>query len=90
MEVLNFILIVMFLIVSAIEIAVWTETENEIIFKPIFFIGISILCIGSILNEATKLRDGDVLNGEAEYVETIHICNGDTIRTYSIQPKESK
>lgn len=90
MEVLNFILIVMFLIVSVIEFAVWTNTENGTIFKPIFFIGISALCIGSILNEAIKLRDSDVLNGDAEYVETIHISKGDTIKTYHIEAKEKK
>lgn len=87
MEVIGFLLIIIFLIISIHEIIEFVDKNDDEVFKLIFFIVISGLCGVSILYEATKLRDRDVLNGNAEYIETIHISKGDTIKTYHIQSK---
>lgn len=90
MEVIEFILIVVFCIVSVFEAVAAGYKDDKCdtdFIKMIFFWIITIFCVGSILDETCKLRDRDVFNGEAEYVETIHISKGDTIKTYHIQPK---
>lgn len=89
MEVLNFILIAVFGIVSAIKImmiALGDDDSNAAFCSIIFFAITAILCCLSTLCESAKLKEEDVLDGEAEYVGTIHISKGDTIRTYNIQP----
>lgn len=91
METVIFLLIIIFGILSVFE-ATWAvmddNKDNYGAFKLIFFIVISVLCFVSILYESTKLKDSDVFDGNAEYVETIHISKGDTIKTYHIQPKK--
>lgn len=97
MEVLNFILITVFLIVSVNELiktiyrsrSGFDEIDAEFV-KIIFFTITTVSCLISIMDGLTKLRERDVLNGNAEYVETIHISKGDTIKTYHIETKEKK
>ena len=90
MEVFNFILIILFTVVSAIEIIKHADEDYGTPFTCIFFIITAFSCLISVLYTTTEPRDSDVLDGRAEYVETIHISKGDTIKTYHIQPKESK
>lgn len=78
----------MFLIVSAIEVMVLIHDDDCSFFKLVFFLIIALSCFISIMDKSTRLSDRDVFNGKAEYVETIHISNGDTIKTYHIQPKK--
>ena len=54
----------------------------------LFILGgiISIPGITGIMCEKHPIpTNDDVLNGKAIYVETTHITNGDTVRTYKIQ-----
>ena len=44
-----------------------------------------IICIVNDVNPIPT--ESDVFNGTAEYVETIHITNGDTVKTYKIEWK---
>lgn len=96
MEVFNFILIIVFLIISAFGFFASidrskSDFSNFEMCKIIFFLILMVSCSISVLNGAFELRKkSDVFEGKAEYVETIHISNGDTIRTYNIQPKENK
>lgn len=90
MEVFNFILITLFAVVSTIGLAKEHYKDYSNPFKLIFFTIITLSCLISIVDASTKLRDKDVFEGRAEYVETIHISKGDTIKTYHIQPKEKK
>ena len=87
MEVLNFILITVFLAVSAFGIAKHVDEDSGSPLGLIFFILTAFSCFISIMDTVTKPKDSDVLNGRAEYVETIHISKGDTIKTYHIQRK---
>ena len=90
MEVLNFILIIVFFTVSVIGFIKHMYEDCDTPLTSIFFIFTGILCALSILYTITQPTEIDVLDGEAEYVETIHISKGDTIKTYHIQTKESK
>lgn len=90
MEVFNLILVIVFLAVSVIEIAKHVDEGYSTPFTLIFFIIAVFACIISILRMTTSPKDSDVLNGTAEYVETIHISNGDTTKTYHIQYKDEK
>lgn len=67
-----------------------TNNSNYEFIKMAFFIITIVSCFISIIDALTKLRDNDVLNGKAEYVETIHISKGDTIKIYHIEAKEEK
>ena len=94
METFRFVLIVLFFAVSVFKVTwvVMEETDDNKdtnwVLKLLFFITTSVLCATSILYESLKLKDSDVFNGRAEYVEIIHISKGDTIKTYHIQPKK--
>lgn len=91
MEVLKFILIVVFCTVSIFKVVTVGDKDDIDILKIVFFIITTILCLVSIIaiiDETCKLGEKDVLTGKAEYVETIHISKGDTIKTYHIQPKK--
>lgn len=96
MEVFNFILIIVFLIISTFGFFASIDSSrsnfsNFEMCKIIFFLILMVSCGISMLNGIFELEQKrDVFDGKAEYVETIHISNGDTIRTYDIQPKESK
>lgn len=90
MEVFNLILVIVFAGVSVIEIAKHVDEDYGTPFTLIFFILAAFACLISILDKATKPKDSDVLNGRAEYIETIHISNGDTTKTYHIQYKDEK
>lgn len=88
MEVLNFILIVVFLIDSVVVLTRIDYKDDIDYIKSIFFAITVILCLIDILDISLKLRDRDVFNNRAEYIETIHISKGDTIKTYHLQPKK--
>lgn len=90
MEVFNFILVIVFAAVSMIEIAKQIDNDCSTPFTLIFFILTVVACLISIVHMATKPKDSDVLSGRAEYIETIHISNGDTTKTYHIQYKDEK
>jgi hypothetical protein len=86
MEVFNILLLVALLILS-----VWHIVEDE--YNPIklgVFICLAVCTFISFAYETTKACDTDVFNGNAEYIETIHISRGDTIKTYHIQYKQKK
>lgn len=90
MEVFNFILVIVFAAVSVIEIAKHVDEDYGTPFTLIFFIIVAFACLVSFVYTATKPKDSDVLDGTAEYIETIHISNGDTTKTYHIQYKDEK
>lgn len=90
MEIISFLLIVISLIIFINKVVKMIYKNSDNFFEIIFFIVISVLCIVSIFHEATKLRDKNVFDGNAEYVETIYISEGDTIKIYHIQPKKIK
>ncbi len=87
MEVFNLILVIVFLAVSVIMIAKDADGDFDTPFPLIFFMIAALSCLVSILDTTMKPKDSDVLDGRAEYVETIHISKGDTIKTYHIQRK---
>lgn len=90
MEVFNLILIIVFFATSAVMIGKSADEDFGTPFTLIFFTIAAFSCLVSLIYMATEPKDSDVLNGRAEYVETIHISKGDTIKTYHIEPKESK
>lgn len=83
MLIVAFCLVSLFIVICTID-----YDDNTQILKVVFFSITTILCFVVILDESFKLRDKDVFVGKAEYVETIHISKGDTIKTYHIQPKK--
>lgn len=48
----------------------------------ISIIGLMMCAAGILVLLNTEPTEEDVLNGKAEYIETLHIANGDTIKTY--------
>lgn len=84
MEVFNILLLVAFLLISVHEI-IYVE-ERPI--KTLIFVLLAVWTFISFVYETSKLDDRAAFNGRSEYVETIHISKGDTIKTYYIQSKE--
>lgn len=88
MNTLSIVLISGLILVLMIKTIVALAEENYL--KALLYTIIAFLVYFAAAREKNKLSDKDVLNGKAEYVEKIHISNGDTIKTYHIQPKENK
>ena len=54
----------------------------ELCYPLISIIGMLMCAVGILVLLNTEPTEEDVLNGKAEYIETLHITNGDTIKTY--------
>ena len=63
--------------------------DHDVISPLCLILFIPVFCIGLGITESSDRYPGkkDILSGKAEYVETIHIHKGDTIRTYEIEWK---
>lgn len=66
------------------------DNDADSVFDFTLILGCSTALLGAIMiSKADIPTDKDVLNGKAEYQETVHITGTDTIKTYQIVWKQN-
>ena len=64
--------------------------DTDLVWEFTLILGCATALLGAIIiSKADSPTEKDVLNGKAEYQETVHITKTDTIKTYQIVWKQN-